>query len=137
LVRGVLEPIHQGTPVAYQPAKWREHFRAGAIFVPLGCPLVIVEGSGSGRRELMPWLDALVWVQSDLVEAERRCLVRDGASEEAKCFWSEWTAEELPFYAHQRPWERADSFVAGTPTLPHDARTEIVTSACSDVRGDP
>ena len=34
--------------------------------------LLIVEGAGAARRELMHLLDAVVWVQSDATEAERR-----------------------------------------------------------------
>jgi hypothetical protein len=35
-------------------------------------------------------------------------------------------AEEIPFIAGQRPWERADLAVAGTPEISCDPRTEIV-----------
>jgi hypothetical protein len=35
-------------------------------------------------------------------------------------------AEEIPFNAAQRTWERADIIVCGTPEIPHDPSTEIV-----------
>jgi hypothetical protein len=37
-------------------------------------------------------------------------------------------AEERPFLAADRPWERAGLVVAGTPGLPHDPATELVVA---------
>jgi hypothetical protein len=37
-----------------------------------------------------------------------------------------WMAEEIPFNAAQRTWERADIIVCGTPEIPYDPGTEIV-----------
>ena len=71
--------------------------------VAAGLDLVVVEGVGAGRRELAPLLDAVLWVQSDAAEAERRGLARDlaqgadGDLDEVTRFWHEWQAEELPF----------------------------------------
>jgi hypothetical protein len=98
--------------------------RPGAVEVPAGLDLVVVEGVGAGRRELTAVVDAVVWVQSDVVEAKRRGIDRDvatgvnGGAAEAVAFWHEWMAQELPFQAEQRPWERACVVVAGTPPLP-------------------
>ena len=126
LAGGVLEPIRRGEPVSYQPPAWSERQRAGAIEVPQGRELVMIEGAGSARRELMHLIDAVVWVQSDLAEAERRGIERDGGDQAAISFWHLWMAEELPFMADQRPWIRADVIVAGTPRLPHDRASEVV-----------
>jgi hypothetical protein len=126
LAGGVLEPIRRGEPVSYQPPAWSERQRAGAIEVPQGRELVIIEGAGSARRELMHLIDAVVWVQSDMAEAERRGIERDGGDQAAISFWHLWMAEELPFMADQRPWIRADVIVAGTPRLPHDRASEVV-----------
>lgn len=76
----------------------------------------------------MPLLDAVVWVQSDTVEADRRGIERDGGDQAAAEFWHEWGAQELPFLAADRPWERADVIVTGTPALPHDPATEVVVA---------
>lgn len=40
----------------------------------------------------------------------------------------EWMAEEEPFLADQKPWERADLIVAGTPQIPFDPLTELVVA---------
>lgn len=115
---GVLEPVHRGRlPVRYRPSAWDERSREGAIEVPATCRLLLVEGVGAGRRELADLVDALVWVQSDVDEARRRGIARDGG-EAAEDFWEEWDAEEVPFLADQSPWERADLFIAGTSVFP-------------------
>lgn len=74
-------------------------------------------------------LHSAIWVQSDLVEARRRGLERDGGGEEGVRFWDEWDREEVPFLAEDRPWERAAAIVCGTPELTDvifDPETEIL-----------
>jgi hypothetical protein len=90
-------------------------------------------------------IDALVWVQSDESEAERRRLARDlnpdaldmankalggSAPDHAG-----WMAEEVPFNAAQRTWERADVIVCGTPEVPCDPSTEVVVAPPPSQRG--
>ncbi|WP_328473118.1 hypothetical protein OHA21_11670 [Actinoplanes sp. NBC_00393] len=108
LIEGVLEPLHRGEAVSYRPPAWAERGREGAIEVPAGCSLVVVEGTGAARRELMHLVDFVIWIESDLAEGRRRCLARDGDTQEARDFWDEWMREETPFYADQQPWLRAD-----------------------------
>lgn len=136
LIDGILVPVHQGRAVSYRPPRWDEHGREGSIEVPGDCPLLIIEGDGAGRREVAHLIDTLIWVQADEREAARRSSARvanpppadlankaaDGASFDEEG----WMAEEIPFNAAQRTWERADFIVCGTPEIPYDPRTEIV-----------
>jgi len=128
LINGVLLPVRSGQPVCYRPPPWDERERDGAIEVPAGCQLLIVEGVGAARRECANLVDAAIWVQSDERETERRNLARvgqpDGMPTEQD--HREWMAEEIPFQADQRPWERADFIVCGTPQIPFDPATELV-----------
>jgi len=139
LATGVLEPARRGESVSYRPPAWQERGRAGAIEVPAGRQLLIVEGVGAGRRELTDLLDAVVWVQSDFDVAEQRGIARDvaegvnGDAEAAANFWHEWMAEELIFLADQRPWERACVVVAGTP--PSDLGPDQVLLATPPAAG--
>jgi hypothetical protein len=138
LIEGVLVPAHQGRAVSFRPPRWAEHGRAGSIKVPVGCPLLIVEGDGAGRNEAAHLLDALIWVQSDEREAGRRSLARSGGpdamdmanmpADGSPPAQDAWMAEEIPFNAAQRTWERADVIVCGTPDLPCDPVTEVVVA---------
>jgi hypothetical protein len=136
LVQGVLEPVRRGLPVHYRPPAWEARGREGAIEVPAGLDLLVVEGVGAGRRELSDLVDAVVWVQSDFAEAERRGIARDvahgvnGDLDQATDFWERWMAEELAFLADQRPWERAHVAVAGTVTTAPD-RNEVLVATPS------
>ena len=130
LIDGILMPVHRGEPVAFRPPSWAEHGRGGSIDVLASCPLLIVEGVGAGRREATHLVDALIWVQSDEREAERRSLARvgqPGGSPTVRDLRG-WMAEEEPFLADQRPWERADLIVAGTPQIPFDPLTEVIVA---------
>jgi hypothetical protein len=69
------------------------------VTVPAGCPLVVVEGVGIGRRDLARFFDALVWVQTNRVLAAARGLARDADRPDAEAFWLEWEAAERPFLA--------------------------------------
>jgi hypothetical protein len=127
MAAGVLEPARRGEPVCFRPPAWDARGRDGAIEAPAGSRVLIVEGVGAGRRSLRHLLDAVIWVQSDLATARRRGIARDGGDNAAIAFWDEWDAEELPFLAADRPWERARLIVLGTPeTVAHDPIREIV-----------
>ncbi|MEJ1110738.1 MULTISPECIES: uridine kinase family protein [unclassified Kribbella] len=120
LATGVLEPLRRGEAVSYRPPAWMMRDRPGAIDVPAGLELVVVEGVGAGRRELTDLIDVLVWVQSDYAEAERLGIARDiesgvnGDMQATVDFWRTWMAAEVPFLERDRPWERATIIVAGT-----------------------
>lgn len=126
LVDGVLRPARDGAAVAYRPPAWDERGRPGAIVVPAGAPLLVVEGVGSSRQALNPWLDAAVWVHVEPITRQRRDQARVAAGEVAADVVAAWLAEEIPFLADDRPWTRATVIVAGTPRPPHDPTLEVV-----------
>lgn len=123
LARHVLEPLHRGDAVSFQPSAWPAHGREGSIEIPAGLRVVLVEGTGANQREFAHLVDRTVWIQSDFALAEERGIARDieqgvnGDPEESRRFWHEWMAHELPFFARERPWERADGVVCGTPSI--------------------
>lgn len=131
LIDGVLVPFRRGEPVSFRPPRWAEHGRQGSIDVPARCPLLIIEGVGAGRSEVSHLIDALVWVQANQQEAERRSLARVGQPGGPRTIgdYRAWMAEEEPFLASQRPWDRADMLVAGTPQIPFDPVSELVVAA--------
>ncbi len=113
----LLLPLRSGRPVAWRPPGWVARGRSGSIDVP-AASVVLVEGVGASRRALVDLLDATIWVAGDRVVQERRGVLRDGGDAAAQRFWDEWQAEERPFMSADRPWERADIRVQGTPTAP-------------------
>lgn len=122
LIGGVLEPYLAGDAVAFRPPAWQERGREGAITIANDCCVILIEGVGASRRSLAPYLCAAVWVQADWPLAEARGLARDMQTErpdaaEAKRFWDDWQADERSFLDADRPWERADVVVCGTPML--------------------
>ena len=128
LLGEVLEPARRGQAVQYRPPAWVERDRKGAIAVPPNCSLLILEGVGAARHELMHVVDTVVWVQADLEQARIRGIARDGGDAGAVVFWDEWMAAEFTFQAEQRPWERADFVVSGTPDLEHDPSFQVVVA---------
>lgn len=128
MIDGVLAPVRRAEPVSYRPPPWDERQRAGAVVVPAGTAVLIVEGVGVAQRALMPYLDAVVWIQSDVAESRRRGLERDGDGAAEIAFWDEWDAAEVPFQAAQRPWERANLVVLGTTGVPHDRDAQAVVA---------
>ncbi len=130
LIDGILVPVHRGEPVAYRPPRWAEHGREGHLAVPAGCRLLIVEGVGAGRAEAAHLIDSLVWVQADEGVADRRGLNRvgePGGAETVQDLLS-WMDEERPFVARERPWNRADVVVCGTPEIAYDPDREVVVA---------
>jgi hypothetical protein len=125
MISGVLEPLLRGEAAHYQPPAWAARGRTGHLDVPADAPMVVIEGVGASRRELAHLIDAAIWVQSDFVEAERRGILRDGGDEEAVRGWHEWMAEELPFLAADKPWERADVIVGSSNQIAHNPEVEV------------
>jgi hypothetical protein len=130
LISGILAPVRAGRPVSYRPPRWDERHRPGSIEVSADCPLLIIEGVGAARRECARLIDAAIWVQADERETERRNLVRVGQPGGSPTVqrMRDWLAEEIPFLADQRPWERASLIACGTPKIPFDPATELVVA---------
>jgi pantothenate kinase len=132
LARHVLHPARDGRAVCWRPPAWDARGRSGAIEVAAGVPVLLVEGVGATRRSLAPMLDAAIWVQSDLRLARARGIARDLAQRpdraEAEEFWDRWDAQEVRFLAEDRPWDRADLVLCGTPEEdPHPDEVAVGT----------
>lgn len=125
---GVLAPFRAGRAVSYRPPQYDIRGRTGAIEVPVSCPMLIVEGVGAGRRDLAAEYDAVIWVESGPELTRARDDVRVAAGETTPADNESWMAEEIPFQAGQRTWERADLVIAGFPAVPYDPATEVLVA---------
>ena len=115
LAEHVLRPVRAGRGAAYRPPAWRERDRPGAVAVPPGADLVLVEGTGVVRGSLVPLFDATVWVQVDREVALARLRERDGDGPEIRAFIADWEREEEPLLRAERPWARCTCAVGTTP----------------------
>lgn len=120
IIDEALTPLRRKESVDVRPPAWIERGRSGSIVVP-SRSVIVIEGVGAAQQQLRPMIDRIVWIQSDPDEAERRGIERDLAErpdpQEAKRFWDEWMAEEVPFQERQRSWAVADLVVCGTPDV--------------------
>jgi hypothetical protein len=114
LAEHVLAPVRAGRGVRYRPPAWEARGRSGAIAVSPQARLVLVEGSGSARRSLAPWLDASMWVQVDTALARDRLRRRDGDTPQIRRHIAEWDLEEEPFMRREQPWARCDWVISST-----------------------
>ncbi len=119
----ILEPFRAGKSINWTPESWKERNRTGSIVIPT-TKILIVEGVSASRRELSPWIDLPIWIETDLLIAQQRGLARDG--ETARDFWFEWQAAERPLLEKDQPWTRAKLIVDGAPNLEYDPNTEFV-----------
>ena len=128
LIDGIIEPLRRGEMVDYRPPAWDARGREGSITVAAHASVVVIEGVGAGRATIAHAVDAVIWLQSDLDEAEARDRDRVAAGEIDQLGYEGWMAEEIPFQAEQRTWERAHAVVSGSPTVAYDPATELVLS---------
>lgn len=126
VVREIIEPLRAGLSIAYRPPGYATRTDPVEIVVSADAPIVIIEGVGSARAGLAELVDAVLWVQSDLELTEERNRIRVAAGEMDTAGYAAWMAEEIPFQAAERTWERADLVVCGTPKLTHDPEKEVV-----------
>jgi len=119
VLRQALRQLQGTGELDFTPPAWQRHGRAGSLRIPAGTPMVIVEGTGSGMRAVADLVDAHLWVQTDENTAEERGIGRDiragtnGNEVESIAFWKAWMRAERPFFAADKPWERADMIVSG------------------------
>ena len=125
---GVFEPLRRGQAVDFTPPAWTAHGRASSIRVPADLDVVWVEGTGIIRAELARWIDASLYLQSDLDVQTARLLERDGDEPAMREHRAQWLEEELPFMAREQPWAAATLVVAGASDLPHDRDAEVVVA---------
>lgn len=111
LITNLLRPLREsGAPISFTPQAWIDRGRPGAIQIPSGTRLVIVEGVGAARLELCDWLDTSVWVDTAPNEALRRTyeLNRDPPG-----FVEDWMRAEEAHLSRDQPWTRAAALVSG------------------------
>ncbi|MER7625403.1 hypothetical protein [Streptomyces sp. NPDC126503] len=92
----VLDPLSRGETARYRPYDWTRRVFGPARTLP-PAPVVLVEGVGSGRRLVRPFLAWLLWMERGPEESWARGRRRDGPAQAA--FWDGWTVAETRHFA--------------------------------------
>ena len=123
LVRTVVAPIAAGRPARYRRYDWSLGTYAESHH--LGVPdMLVVEGVGSGAREVADGRGLLIWVEAPRDERHRRGMERDSGA--YRPFWERWARQEKAHFAAERTRNRADLRVDGAPAAPHEEETQFV-----------
>ncbi|MEU5027505.1 uridine kinase family protein [Streptomyces milbemycinicus] len=93
----VLAPFARGAAARYAVYDWVERRFAADRRRLAPAPVVLIEGVGTGRRALRPYLARLLWMEVPDVESWRRGQLRDGP--ELSTFWDGWLPAERAHFA--------------------------------------
>jgi energy-coupling factor transporter ATP-binding protein EcfA2 len=107
----VLRPLSSGRSGHYRRYDWFSDAWAETVLVP-PCPLLVVEGVGSGAARFDHLRTLLVWIEAPYDERMRRGLDRDG--DVFAAHWEQWARDEEALFTRDRSRERADLVVDGT-----------------------
>ncbi|GAA3637283.1 hypothetical protein GCM10022223_65140 [Kineosporia mesophila] len=106
LATEVLPALTRGETARYARWDWTAD-RYGVIQDEVPAKEVtIVEGVGAGALAAAPMVSALVFLDAPEQVRHARAMARDG--EGYRPHWERWAAQELAYFAQDRPHERAD-----------------------------
>ncbi|MFI7100787.1 uridine kinase [Streptomyces sp. NPDC050161] len=104
----LLEPLSRGRRARYEVYDWVRGAFAGARELE-PAPVVLVEGVGSGRRALRPYLACLLWMELADAHSWERGRRRDGP--DLSGFWDGWIPAERAHFAADPSRPYADLLV--------------------------
>ncbi len=112
LRREALEPLRAGRPARYRPFDWRSGAGlAGQVVEVIPTPVIVVDGTYSGRPELGDVVDVCVFVETPVAERHRRLIARGHGND---AWRPRWDAAESLYFASIRPASSYDLVVPGT-----------------------
>lgn len=117
----VLAPLKRGETARFRPYDWEAQRLSDDQIAVESEGIVIVEGISALRRELRPWIDIGLWVETPADVRLERGVERDG--EEARDTWVEfWMAEEARYFEAHEPHRFAQVLIYGRST--HDTEQD-------------
>jgi para-aminobenzoate synthetase len=105
VVNDVLEPISRGEAGRTPRWEWGADRPGDDISVEPG-GLVILDGCGSGSRNIRPFLSYLIWLDAPVDVRRARAMARDGETYEK--WWDIWAAQEHELFAAEQTAAAAD-----------------------------
>lgn len=110
----VLSPLFAGKDLRYQKRDWENDWAGRGLGewreLPF-CPVLVLEGIGATRRQVVTRLNYAIWVETDAATRLKRGLARDG--EAARGLWEGFMPGEAEFLAADGARSRADLVVDG------------------------
>jgi uridine kinase len=116
----VFTPITAGArTIGYPRSKWWEDHRPEPVLAQAVTPIMILEGVGSLRTELRPYISFGIFVDAPDDVCLRRGLARDAghdgkSDEEIRAMWQGWLDYENDYLDRDRPIDHADLVIDGT-----------------------
>lgn len=108
ILRRALADLAAGRPAHMRTWDWSQD-RPGH-WVELEAPdILILDGCGSGSRELRMFLSLLVWLEAPRDIRHRRAIDRDGAAFEP--WWDVWARQEAALFASEQTAAAADVLI--------------------------
>ncbi|WP_328530946.1 4-amino-4-deoxy-L-arabinose transferase [Nocardioides sp. NBC_00368] len=104
----ILLPLVEGAPGSYRRYDWHRGGFAETVMVP-PCPLLVVEGVGSGAAAYDSFCTALAWVDAPVELRRSRGIARDGDT--FAPHWDAWAGAEAEHFAENLTAARADVVV--------------------------
>jgi RecA/RadA recombinase len=104
----ILLPLVEGAPGSYRRYDWHRGAYAETVLVP-PCPLLVIEGVGSGAAAYDGFRTALAWVDAPEEPRKQRGIDRDGDT--FAPHWDAWAAAETEHFAENLTAARADIVV--------------------------
>jgi uridine kinase len=128
IIGRIFEPVRTGAAtLSYPRSSWWEDHYPEPIEDQGVTAVMIIEGVGSSRHELDPYLALRLFVDTPEEVCLARGIARDrqtGKSEaELREIWMRWIAAENEFYMKEHPRERADVILDGT--LPFETQIAL------------
>jgi cytidylate kinase len=111
----ILVPLSQNRAGSYRRWDWLADAWAETVAVP-PCPLLVLEGVGSGSAEHAALITVLAWVEVPYDLRMERGLDRGGVGVAEN--WRQWAIGEQEHFAREHTVERADVLVDGTGQHP-------------------
>jgi uridine kinase len=109
-LESLLRPIAAGRPGSYRRWDWTDNGWAETVVVP-PARLLVLEGVGSGSRDVDDLVTVLAWVEVPYDLRLARGLERGGVGVAEN--WRQWAVAEQELFARERTRERADVVLDG------------------------
>lgn len=135
IITRVFKPITQGAKtLTYTPAKWWEEHNPEPVVDQRITPIMILEGVGSLRKELAPFLSAGVFVDTPREVCLERGLERDRGMDgktdkQITEQWNTWLNADDRYFEMDNPKATAKYVVDGTKPF-----EEIISNIAKDLR---